>query len=338
MSRVVKAKAPTLEMVAHHAGVSRATVSRVVNGTPTVDPRVAVVVQESIDALNYVPNSAARSLARRRTQSIALVVPESAAKVFADPFFASVVQGIARHLAPTDYTLTMIIESEAQAPKTRAYLLGGNVDGALVVSHHTGDHSWAEISGSLPAVFGGRPLAISGSENHFVDVDNRQGAITAVEHLIALGRRHVAHIAGPQDMPPGLDRRDGWQDALAAAGLDPGPIEHGDFTAGSGTAAMARLLALGQPIDALFAANDQMAIGAYTALRDAGLAVPDDVAVVGFDDSYFSADAEPPLTTIRQPLVEMGAQMARVLVDLMEGRPTEKTTVLDATLVVRASA
>lgn len=334
---IPKSKAPTLEMVAQHAGVSRATVSRVVNGTPTVDPQVVEVVQHSIDALGYVPNRAARSLARRRTQAIALVVPEAAAKVFADPFFSSVVQGIALELAPTDYTLNMIIESEAQAPKTRRYLLGGNVDGALVVSHHTGDHSWAELSGSMPVVFGGRPIVRSDAENHFVDVDNRQGAITAVQHLIDIGRRHVSTIAGPQDMPPGLDRLEGWREALIGAGLTPGAVEFGDFTAGSGTAAMQRLLKRGEPMDALFVANDQMAVGACSVLRRAGLVVPDDVAVVGFDDSFFSASADPALTTVHQPLVEMGAEMARVLVNIIEGRPVATATVLEGTLVVRAS-
>lgn len=335
---MAKTGAPTLEMVARHAGVSRATVSRVVNGAKTVDPRVSVMVQKSIDALNYVPNTAARSLARRRTQSIALVVPESAAKVFADPFFASVVQGIALHLAPTDYTLNMIIESEAQAHKTSRYLLGGNVDGALVVSHHTGDHSWAKISGSLPVVFGGRPLVRSDSEHHFVDVDNLRGARTAVQYLVDRGRTQVATIAGPQDMPPGLDRLTGWAQVLSEVGLQPGPIAYGDFTVESGTAAMRSLLEGGEPFDAVFVANDQMALGAYPVLREAGRRIPDDVAVVGFDDSYFSASADPSLTTVHQPLVEMGAEMARVLVSLIEGRPTETATVMDGTLVKRDSA
>ncbi|RMB61738.1 LacI family DNA-binding transcriptional regulator [Tessaracoccus antarcticus] len=335
---MTRSKAPTLEMVAHHAGVSRATVSRVVNGAATVDKQMVEVVQRSIDALNYVPNRAARSLARRRTQSIALVVPESAAKVFADPFFASVVQGIALELAPTDYTLNMIIESEAQAPKTRRYLLGGNVDGALVVSHHTGDHSWAELSDMLPVVFGGRPLVRSDSEHHFVDVDNLRGARIAVQYLIDRGRTHVATIAGPQDMPPGLDRLTGWAQVLAEAGLQPGPVAYGDFTADSGAAAMRTLLEGGEPIDAVFVANDQMALGAYPVLREAGRRIPDDVAVVGFDDSYFSASTDPPLTTVHQPLVEMGAEMARVLVNLIEGRPTETATVMDGTLVERGSA
>ena len=334
----MKQKAPTLEMVAAHAGVSRATVSRVVNGAPTVNPEVAETVRRSIDALNYVPNRAARSLASHRSQSIALVVPETANKVFADPFFASVIQGVAMELSPTDYTLNMIIESESQAPKTRRYLMGGNVDGVLVISHHFGDRSWEAISDTLPVVFGGRPLDRGDVEHYYVDIDNVAAARMGVQRLVDLGRKHVATIAGPQDMPPGVDRLQGWRECLVAAGLEPGPAEAGDFTSESGLEAMERILATGQPIDALFAANDQMAIGAYTALRRAGLRVPEDVAVVGFDDSYFSASVDPPLTTVRQPLVGMGATMARTLVQLIEGRDASRATILDAGLVVRTSA
>lgn len=334
---MAREKAPTLEMVAAHAGVSRATVSRVVNGTPTVNPKVAQAVQASIEELNYVPNRAARSLASHRSHAIAVVVPESAAKLFTDPFFASIIQGVVLELAPTDYTINMIIESESQAAKTRRYLLGGNVDGALVVSHHTGDHSWVALSNSLPVVFGGRPLGEGAGESHYVDVDNIHGARAAVEHLLETGRKRIATIAGPQDMPPGVDRLTGWRAALTDAGLEPGPIEYGDFTADSGTAAMAKLLRGGAEIDALFAANDQMAVGAYAALAEAGVKVPDDIAVVGFDDSYFSVSADPALTTVRQPMVEMGAEMARVLVRRIEGAAVTRVTMLETELVVRKS-
>lgn len=329
---------PTLEMVAARAGVSRATVSRVVNGSPKVTPDVALAVQEAIEAMGYVPNRAARSLASRRTQSVALVVPESAARVFADPFFASVVQGVALSLGETDYTLTMLIESELQPGKTRRYLLGGNVDGALVVSHHTGDHSYASLTDSLPVVFGGRPIEGNASENHFVDVDNVHAAEIAVEHLIERGRRRIATIAGPQDMPPGVDRLAGWRRVLERHGLDDSLIEVGDFTPASGASAMRRLLERGEGVDGVFVANDQMAIGAYSSIRAAGLSIPGDVAVVGFDDDNYAASATPPLTTVHQPSIEMGATMARVLVDIIEGRPVESVTFLPTNLVVRASA
>ena len=146
---------PTLEAVAALAGVSRSTVSRVVNGSPKVTPEVVETVTAAIAQLNYVPNRAARSLVTRRTQVIALVVPESTARVFADPFFASIVQGVALYLADTDYTLNMVIASETNPDKTRRYLMSGNADGALVVSHHSGDHSYAHLGHSLPIVFGG---------------------------------------------------------------------------------------------------------------------------------------------------------------------------------------
>ncbi|WP_407662164.1 LacI family DNA-binding transcriptional regulator [Microterricola pindariensis] len=329
---------PTLEMVAAQAGVSRATVSRVVNGSPTVTPEIVESVNRAIAELNYVPNRAARMLASRRTQVIALIVPESSAKIFADPFFAQLVQGVALHLADTEYMLNMLIESEANSGKTRRYLLGGNVDGALVVSHHTGDHSYAQLNGTLPVVYGGRPLVPEDNEPYFVDVDNRGGAAAATEHLIGTGRRRIATIAGPQDMPPGFDRLDGWRGVMRANGLDDSLVAQGDFTVASGAEAMRGLLEREPGIDAVFAANDQMAVGAYQALAESGRQVPGDVAVIGFDDNSFAETASPALTTVSQPAVGMGQAMAELLVQIIEGRPHQDHLVLPTTLVRRASA
>ncbi|RFA07731.1 LacI family transcriptional regulator [Subtercola boreus] len=324
-------------MVAALAGVSRATVSRVVNNSPKVSPRVIDTVNDAITALNYVPNRAARSLASRRTRTIALVMPESTARLFSDPFLASVTQGIALHLADTEYTLTMLIASDATPEKTQRYLLGGNVDGALVVSHHSGDHSLGEVSRTLPVVFGGRPLVEGTAATYFVDVDNYAGARAATEHLIGQGFRHHGTIAGPQDMPPGLDRLTGWRDALEAHGLEHSFIEAGDFTPDSGAAAMTRMLDRGIPLDALFVANDQMAAGVYSVLNERGLSIPGDIAVVGFDDNFFGATATPPLTTVRQPSNQLGAKMADVLVRVIEGRDVARVTMLPTELVVRGS-
>ncbi|MCC9177738.1 LacI family transcriptional regulator [Arthrobacter sp. zg-Y750] len=324
-------------MVAALAGVSRATVSRVVNGSSSVDPHLVTSVEQAVKVLNYVPNRAARTLASRRTYTVTLLVPESTSKVFADPFFAAVVEGVARYLSTTEYMLNMVTSSESNPEKTRRYLLGGNVDGVLVVSHHTGDHSWTHLNGSLPLVFAGRPL-LDSAEAYFVEVDNEEGAATATKRLISAGRRSIATIAGPQDMHPGVDRLAGWRTAVQRAGLSDLLVEAGDFTVASGAAAMRRLLDRGQPLDGVFAANDQMAAGAYTVLKERGLRIPDDVAVVGFDDDYYATSVAPALTTIHHPISLLGEKMAEILVDLIEGRPAERVTRLPTSLVVRESA
>ncbi|MDQ1529659.1 MAG: hypothetical protein QOK08_1419 [Actinomycetota bacterium] len=330
---------PTLEMVAALAGVSRSTASRVVNGSPRVTEDATRAVQSAIETLKYVPNRAARSLASRHTEVIALVIPESTAKVFGDPFFASIVQGVAMFLANTEYTLNMMIAVESKPEKTQRYLMGGNVDGALIVSHHSGDHSYAHLEHSLPVVFAGRPLKPDDQGgSYFVGVDDIAGESGAVEYLFERGRRRIAVIAGPQDMPPGLDRLEGWRLPMKARGMDDDSlIEYGDFTMESGAEAMRSLLARGVPIDAVVAANDQMAVGAYTAIREYGLSIPDDIAVVGFDDNYFGLTSTPPLTTVHQPSVELGSAMAEVLVKLISGEPVDQVTILPTSLVVRQS-
>jgi DNA-binding LacI/PurR family transcriptional regulator len=329
--------APTLEAVAARAGVSRSTVSRVVNNSPNVTVEATIAVQRAIDELGYVPNRAARSLASRRTQVIALVIPESTAKVFADPFFASVVQGVALRLAETEFTLNLVVASETSPEKTRRYLLGGNVDGALVVSHHSGDHSYARLGASLPVVFGGRPLSEADAGSYFVDIDNLGAARRLTRHLLDLGRRRIAHLAGPQDMPAGADRMTGWRRELQSEGLEPRLVEVGDYTPRSGADTMRRLLDRGEAPDAVFAANDQMASGALAVLREQGLTVPVDVALAGFDGDYFGDSCEPQLTTMLQPSIGIGETMASVLVRLIAREPVDRVTIMPTELLVRGS-
>nr|WP_237657267.1 LacI family DNA-binding transcriptional regulator [Agreia sp. COWG] len=324
-------------MVAHAAGVSRATVSRVVNGSTQVSPEVVSVVQAAIEKLNYVPNRAARSLASRRTNVIALIVPEQPSTVFSDPFFAAVIQGVAVFLNDTDYTLNLLIASESSSDKTRRYLLGGNVDGALVVSHHSGDHSYTQLGQKLPIVFGGRPITPELGDSYFVDVDNVAAARSATEHLISLGRRRIATVAGPQDMPPGVDRLTGWREAMASAGLDDDLVEIGSFSPESGADAAGRLLERDPAIDAIFFANDQMATGAYPVLRERARSIPRDIAVAGFDDDPLGRAITPTLTTVHQPSLELGAGMAAALVRLIAGERIERATIMPTSLVVRQS-
>lgn len=329
--------APTLEMVAALAGVSRSTVSRVVNASPRVTPEAIEAVNEAIAELGYVPNRAARTLASRRTLTIALVIPENTAKFFADPYFASVVQGVALYLSNTDYTLTLIIASEADPEKTRRYLQGGNVDGALVLSHHRDDRSYVQLARSLPVVFGGRPMSQEGEDNYIVDVDNVAASKRATEYLISHGRRRIATITGPQNMAAGIDRVEGWRTALAAAGLADDLLEIGDFTPEGGAEAMTRLLARGEPFDGIFVASAQMASGALGILAKKGIRVPEDLSVVTMDNDYFAKNSTPPLTTIDQPATVQGTKIAEVLVRLMNGESVDKLTIIPTDLIERES-
>jgi LacI family transcriptional regulator len=331
---------PTLEEVARVAGVSRATVSRVINGSPRVSHDVLVVVEKAIAELNYVPNRAARSLAARATMSIALVVPENAHRFFGDPYFADVVQGISERLDDSDYVLNLqLTHPSSPSEKTRRYLLGGNVDGAIVVSHHSGDHFLASLGKSLPVVFGGRPLGqIANPGDYYIDVDNRLGARRGVEHLIERGRRHIATITGPADMPAAVDREMGWRDALNAAGLGDTRLAHGDFTEAGGIRAALTLIDEHPDLDAIFVASDLMASGVLLALEERGLRVPEDVAIVGFDNSPYATRGRIGLTTVAQPSLEMGVVMADTLLRLLAGEQVEHVTMMETSLVIRDSA
>ena len=326
----------TIEEVAAAAGVSRSTVSRVVNGSSAVSPEALAAVQDAIAALHYVPNRAARSLASRQTHTIALVVPEDTTTFFGDPFFAALVAGITGALRGSDYLLNVLIASEDPGDKVASFVRNGGVDGALIVSHHTSDAFIARIAEVVPVVWGGRPVGRRDGE-YVVDVDNVAASRTATQHLIDTGRTRIATISGSPSMVSAADRLEGYRAALTDAGLTPFAEESGDYTEAGGAQAARRILALGQP-DAIFVASDLMARGALTALRAAGLRVPEDIAIVGFDDSSVALSTDPQLTTIRQPMYAHGEAMAAVLLAHLAGRETEQTTILPTELIVRDSA
>jgi LacI family transcriptional regulator len=325
-------------MVAAAAGVSRSTVSRVVNASPNVTAEAIAAVERAIEDLGYVPNRAARILASRRTFSIALVIPENTAKFFADPYFASVIQGVAMHLSNTEYTLTLLIAAENDAEKTRRYLQAGNVDGAIILSHHSDDRSYVALARSIPVVFGGRPMSAEGPNPYYVDVDNTEASREITTRLIAAGRTRIVTIAGPANMAAGLDRLEGWQRALRAAGLPEVRIERGDFTPASGADAMRRLIDGGVDFDGVFVASAQMASGALTVLHERGIRVPQDVGMVTIDNDYFAQSAVPPLTTIEQPTIEVGGKMASVLLRLIDGENVDRVTMMPVKVVERTSA
>ncbi|WP_310018838.1 LacI family DNA-binding transcriptional regulator [Microbacterium resistens] len=327
----------TIEEVAAVAGVSRSTVSRVVNGSTAVSRSALTAVQDAIALLDYVPNRAARSLASRQTHAIALVVPEDTTRFFGDPFFAEIVAGISSRLAASDYVLTLLVASEDPGDKMTGFVRNGGVDAAIIVSHHTSDSFVDRIAESVPVVFGGRP-AHERPSDYVVDVDNVRGGRIAAEHLIARGCRRIATVTGPLTMPPAVDRLRGFREALRDAGLEPWAELDGGFSEAGGAEAAGRLLEGEARPDGVFVASDLMASGVLRVLRGAGLRVPEDVAVIGYDDSQIAVATDPPLTTVRQPMHAEGETMAAVLIDVLAGRSPRRVTIMPTELVVRASA
>lgn len=338
---VARTSAPTLESVAERAGVSRSTASRAINGGLRVSPEAQVAVEGAVAELGYIPNRAARSLVTRRTNSVALVVPEPDDRVLTDPFFASTIQGLNTALRDTDLQLVLVMaRPEDIATRTLRYLRGGHLDGVVVVSHHRDDILADELRRSdVPAVYIGRPFGDGPYQVRYVDLDNAGGGRMAVEHLLRIGRRRIGTIAGPQDMSAGLDRLAGWSAALDEVGMATDAVAYADFTTAGGAGAATRLLAEHPDIDALFIASDLMAIGALGVLAGAGRRVPGDVAVVGCDNLGAAATISPALTTIVNPVVAMARTAGEILVNLLAGKKMDQAPVIFAPeLVVRLSA
>ncbi|HET8786401.1 MAG TPA: LacI family DNA-binding transcriptional regulator [Candidatus Limnocylindrales bacterium] len=338
MTRSVQHPA-TLEQVAAAARVSRATASRVVNGDQRVGGEARAAVEEAIRVLGYVPNRAARSLVTRRSDSVAVVIPEPTDQLFGDPFFPRLLRGVTDVLEAGETQLVLLMPQSARdEDRLSRYLSAGHADGVLLASLHGDDPLPEDLQArGIPVVVGGRPR---GQGITYVDVDNRGGAAAAVRHLLDAGRRRVATIAGPQDMPAGADRLGGYRDAIAGSASGQELIaEAGGFSFDAGRTAMEELLAIAPDLDAVFVASDLMALGAVTALRVAGRRVPQEVAVVGFDDSPLAETMDPPLSSVRQPAEEMGREMTRLLLDAIRRRGgPPRRVILDTQLVIRASS
>ncbi|MGH8794532.1 MAG: LacI family DNA-binding transcriptional regulator [Stackebrandtia sp.] len=328
-------------MVAALAGVGRGTVSRVINGSAQVSERARQAVNEAVAELGYVPNQAARALVTRRTDTVALVISESADRLWGEPYFAGVIRGINRQLSESGFRLMFTLaSSREERERLEPYLLSRHVDGVLLISLHGEDPMPKHLRDSgMPVVLCGAP--VSGLRVPYVDSDNRGGARLATEHLKAAGRRKIAMVAGPQDMAVGRDRLAGYRDVLREAGAAEASelIEIGDFSEASGLSATRALLERTPDLDAVFCASDPMAFGALRALREHGRRVPDDVAVVGFDDSPLAEHTDPPLTTVHQPVESMGREMSRLLVAQIRGeKPDPPTSILGTRLVIRTSS
>jgi LacI family transcriptional regulator len=332
---------PTLEEVARLAGVSRSTVSRVVNDHPNVRTETKERVWEAIRRSGYQPNVVARSLVTNRTQIIGMVIPEAVTKVFTDPFFPLLLRGATEVCNNHHYQLllSLFTAPEDQEQDCQRVLSSGYLDGVIVASSLMDDPLIPNVlSSGIPLVSIGRH---PDKQVHYVDSDNVGGARMAVEHLIRLGHRRIATITGRLGMNAGQDRLEGYRQALIVHSISVKEdlIAEGDFTERSGMMAMQRLLSASPT--AVFAANDVMAIGALKALRAVGLKVPQDIALIGFDDIPIASLIEPSLTTVRQPIERMGSMAADLLLNLLQSSLEEEVLphriILPTELIVRNS-
>jgi DNA-binding LacI/PurR family transcriptional regulator len=329
----------TIYDVGRMAGVSRSTVSRVLNSKGEVDPKTAELVWEAVRKLNYHPNASARALVRKRTDMIGVMLAE-----VSDPFYEKIVKGIEsvvneRNMGVFFYNSYDNLDDHKLIISSA--LEGSQVDGLVVVGSNLGDRKTL-----LEIINQGLPIAFI--ERYFTDAkitcvicDNKQGASAAVEYLLELGHRRIGCITGNLHLQTGIDRLDGYKSTLQKYGL---PVEEelialGNYQHSSGYEGMKQLLTLPEKPTAVFAANDMMAIGAILAIKEMGLLVPEDISVVGYDDITFAPMVYPQLTTIRQPLFEMGVLAARGLIDrITMGEQAEIVKrILPAELIVRKS-
>lgn len=327
---------PTIRDVAAAAGVSRGTVSRVMNGGHWVSPEARRAVDRAIRETGYRVNRHARSLVTGKANSLAFLLTEPQQRLFADPNFAILLHGAAEALDARGMTLVLLVAgNEKERENATAYVTAGHVDGVLLISTHENEPLIGSLlAEGVPTVACGIPLGYA-DRVASVSVDEIGGARAMVQHLRKRGRGRVAMVAGPPDTPGGRYRLEGYRQELGDE-FDERLVAHGDYSAASGSAAMAELLERAPDIDAVFAASDLMASGALATLRKAGLRVPDDVAVAGFDDSGLAATLDPPLTTMHQPFDRISAEMVTLLLDVVDGAPHRSVT-LPANLVVRES-
>ncbi|MFC9324899.1 LacI family DNA-binding transcriptional regulator [Kitasatospora sp. NPDC057015] len=333
-------RAPTIHDVAAVAGVSRGTVSRVLQGGHNVSPASLEAVNAAIAKLGYVVNRHARNLVTQRSNSVAFLLTEPQERFFEDPNFTTLLRGCTAALGEHDIPLLLMTAGdEAERRRVVRYLAAGHVDGVLLVSSHRGNPMIEHLrEAEIPMVSCGKPLGQRGRVT-YVAADDREGAKDMVRHLIESGRGRVATVAGPQDTPGGVERLLGYREVLDEYGIpfDERLVAYGDYSRAGGEQAADRLLATAPDLDALFVASDLMADGALAALDRAGRSVPGDVALGGFDDSPAALTTRPALTTVRQPWDRISHEMVRLLLAQIAGE-TQPTVILPTELVIRDSA
>lgn len=329
-----------IDDIARMAYVSRSVVSRVLNDRPNVSAEARERVLAVIEKYNYRPSATARSLATDRTFEISILAPRKKDEVFANAFWSLVFLGISEECTRRGYfvSLSMIL-GEMQDHLNDRIVYGHNFDGYILISNEVADQVVPALrKRNMPTVLIGYDPAFPDLDS--VEADNFTGGYRATEHLIGLGHRRIAALMGPLRTQESIDRLDGYKQALLDAGLpvDEALIVEGDYSQRSGWECTPHLLGHTPRPTAIFCASDAMAAGALLALHQAGLSVPRDVCVVGYDDLPNSQYTIPPLTTVRQPIYEIGRHAAAVVIDQIEGvRAAPEHAKLDVELVVRAS-
>ena len=327
-----------LEKIAQLAGVSKSTVSRVINDQPNVNQKTRERVLKIIREVNYRPNRAARALVTQHTRVLSVVIPQALASTFTDPYFPALIQNISLTASQNDYAIMLWVGDSAEEEDRFSDRILDNrfFDGVLIASAVDDDPLLKRLAGTnVPYVLIGPPQQ---GARYYVDVDNRNAACHAVSHLINLGYRRIATISGVLRLGAARARLQGYRDALCAAGIevDERLIVEGHYDEPSGYQRMLELIPLG--VDAVFCASDVMALGALRAAASIGLRVPGDVAIVGFDDIPFTSTNQPALTTVSQPIAELGSMATQMLIRLIDGAPVEQpAVVLPAHLIIRST-
>jgi LacI family transcriptional regulator len=330
-------KTSTLEDIAREAGVSASTVSRVLNGSKRVADEKRALVLAAIKRHGYRPNLVARGLVRGRSMTIGVLMQD-----ISSPFFARMVSGIERGLDHAAYR-PMFASTHWRAEHQESelgslqLLLERRVDGVIVLASSIPDEELRAVAAQVPLIVVAR--SVPGLEEQCLAIDNRDGAYRATRYLLGLGHTRIAHIAGRLAHPDAADRLEGYRRALLESGLsfDPSLVAEGDFIEESGVTAVEQLLARGERFSAIFAANDQMAYGAMLSLFNHSYRIPTDISLVGFDDQFLSAYTLPPLTTVRQPSIEMGRAAAEGMLRLLSSEPPLLPR-FSAELIIRKSA
>lgn len=317
--------------VARAAGVSASTVSRILNGTARVADSKRAAVEEAIRKLDFRPNLSARSLKMGTTMTVGILAQD-----IESPFFTRAMRGIEEGLADSGYAPIIVSGhwNAAEEAQRIRILMSRRIDGLVILTGHLADAQIVEFARHQPIVVTGRKL--QGHNLVATWLDQTEAGYIATRHLLSLGHRRIAHIAGPRDHADAVDRLAGYHRACEEANMKPDPalVTQGDFLESGGLLAMNRLLDSGTPFTAVFAANDQMSYGARMALYRRGIRVPDDVSIVGVDDLPASAYVTPPLTTVRQPIYEIGLFAARALLYML-GQQVEPVEVPPLELIVR---